>query len=78
MANAATANEADIPKASVRQVRRESPSEVPTHVNGLLDDIRINAPPDVRDEAVWHSHIFTVSELDLGEFTAIEHHIEIG
>lgn len=64
------------------QVGTESPSEVPTHIKGLLDDIRINAPPGVRDEAVQlitqYSDVFAVSDLDLGEFTAIEHYIETG
>lgn len=39
-------------------------------------------PPDVRDEAVrlitQYSNVFPVRHLDLGEFTAIEHHIETG
>lgn len=39
-------------KASVRQVGAEGSSEVPPHIKGLLDVIRINAPPDVREETV--------------------------
>lgn len=42
----------------------------------------INASPDVCDEAVRliarYSEVFAVSDLELSEFTAIEHHIETG
>uniref|UniRef100_A0A8W8NYF0 CCHC-type domain-containing protein n=1 Tax=Magallana gigas TaxID=29159 RepID=A0A8W8NYF0_MAGGI len=82
LATAALATEVGNSQASVRQVSTESSSEVPSHIKGRLDDIRINAPPDVRDEAVrlitQYSDVFAVNDLDLGEFAAIEHHIETG
>lgn len=82
LATAALATEVGTQEASVRQVSTESSSEVTSHMKGILDDIRINAPPDVRDEAVRlikrYSDVFAVSDLDLGEFAAIEHHIETG
>lgn len=66
----------------MRQIRTESSSEIPTHIKGVLDDIRINVPPDMRDEAVplitKYSDLFAVSDLDLGDLTVIEHHIETG
>ncbi|XP_052681414.1 uncharacterized protein LOC128162302 [Crassostrea angulata] len=79
-ATAALATEVGIPEASVRQIRTESSSKVPSHIEGILDDIRINALPG--DEAVGlitqYSDVFAVCDLDLGEFAAIEHHIETG
>lgn len=63
-------------EASVRQVGTEGSSEVPTHIKGLLEDIQINDPPDVRNEAArliaQYSDVFAVSDLDKAEFTAIE------
>lgn len=65
----------------MRKVETQGSSEVPIHIKGLLDNIRINVPPDARDEAVLlisqYSDVFAVSDLDLGKFTAIEHQIEI-
>lgn len=80
VATAMPATEAGIPKASVRQVGTEGSPEVPTHIKGLLEDIQINAPPDVRNEAVrlitQYSDVFAVRDLDKGEFTAIEQQLQ--
>lgn len=80
LATATHATEAETHKASVRQVGTEGSPEVPGHIKGLLEDIWVNAPPDVREEAMrlitQYSHIFTVSDLDLGEFKAIEHQLQ--
>lgn len=80
LATATPATEAATHKASVRQVGTEGFPEVPGHIKGLLEDIWVNAPPDVREEAMrlitQYSHVFTVSDLDLGEFTAIEHQLQ--
>lgn len=66
LATATPATEAGIPKSSVRQVGTEGSSEVPAHIKGLLEDIRVNAPPDVREEAVrlitLYSDVFAVSD----------------
>lgn len=88
LATAVPATKAGIPEASARQIRTESLYEVPTHIKGLLDDhikgllddIRTNALSDVRDEEVrlttQYSDVFPISDLDLGEFTAIEHQLQ--
>lgn len=76
LATAAPAIEAGILKTSVRQVGTESPFEVPKHIKKLLDDIWINAPPDVSDEAVLaitrYSDVFAVSDLVSIQLPSIE------
>ena len=67
------------PKASVREVTTTTP-RIPEHVRPLLEDIDRNAPPEVAQQAidliVDYSDVFATSDMDLGEFTAIEHRIE--
>lgn len=74
------ATESGISKAFVKQVKVKGSSEVPSHMTGLLDDIRNNAPPEVLHEAVrlitQCSDVFTVCDLKQGEFAVIEHQIE--
>lgn len=51
----------------MRQVRTES-SEIPTHIKELLDEsVRL---------ITQYSDVFAVCDVDLGEFTAIEHQIQ--
>lgn len=80
LATAMLATESGISKAFVKQVRVKGSSEVPSHMKGLLDDIRNNAPPEVRHEVVrlitQFSDVFTVCDLKQGEFAVIEHQIE--
>ena len=67
------------PKASVREVTTTSP-RIPEHVRPLLEDIDRSAPPEVAQKAmdliVDYNDVFATSDMDLGEFTAIEHRIE--
>lgn len=65
LATAAPATEVGILEASVRQVRTESSSEIPTHIKELLDEsVRL---------ITQYSDVFAICDVDLGEFTAIEH-----
>lgn len=68
LATAAPATKVGILEASVRQVRTESSSEIPTHIKELLDEsVRL---------ITQYSDVFAVCDVDLGEFTAIEHQIQ--
>ncbi|XP_062613888.1 uncharacterized protein LOC134275637 [Saccostrea cucullata] len=82
LATALPAHEVGQPSTSVRQVSSEGQIESQSHIQTLLEDIRTHAPPEVREEALQlineYADVFATSDLDLGNFDALEHRIETG
>lgn len=82
LATAQLANEAGQPLTAVRQVLSDGKSETPPHIQTLLNDVRTHAPPELREEAVQllteYADVFATSDLDLGDFSALDHRTETG
>ena len=80
LAAASVASEVDSKPLTVRKVGTGGNAEAKQHIRGLLEDVREHAPPDVRDEAVRllteFADVFATSDLDLGNFDALEHQID--